>query len=263
MNKLNKLSIHRPRVKFPTKKEFAYYLAGVIDGDGSIDKIFNKITIAFNIKDIDFAKSLRTKIGYGKVSVRARNSATYVVTHPKGLEIISKEIYGKLQIEHKINSLENLMNRLNIEKNKNLNIKLDVLLLKTAYLAGLIDTDGSLGMNILDRIRNGKIQTEVRLWLRIELKEDKILRLIHNVIGGNLYVRFHSKSKSFSTIYDTVSFERMFIILNYLDKYSLQSKQYQRYIFIRKAYLIIQNSHHLTEEGIIKLRKLKKLLNNL
>ena len=32
----NKLSIHRPRHKFPNDLEIGYYLAGLIDGDGYI-----------------------------------------------------------------------------------------------------------------------------------------------------------------------------------------------------------------------------------
>jgi len=258
MNKLQKLSVHRPHVKFPCGVQFGYYLAGVIDGNGSIDTQFNKISIVFNIKDIDFAISLRTHIGYGKVGKRAINSVTYVLTHPLGLKKICLLIYGKLQIKHKINSLENLMERLNIEKNLN-ESKLD--LLNSAYLAGLIDTDGSLGISILNR--RGK--PEVRLWLRISLKKEatNILELIHNSIGGNVSERFHRDSKIFSLTYDSVSFERMFFILNYLDKYSLQSKQYIRYIFIRKAYLLIQNSEHLTEEGLKKCRKYREMLNKL
>lgn len=260
MNKLQKLSVHRPHVKFPCGVQFGYYLAGVIDGDGSIDTQFNKITIAFNWKDIDFAISLRTHIGFGKVSKRARNSVTYVITHPLGLKKICLAINGKLQIKHKINSLENLMERLNIEKNLN-ESKLD--LLNSAYLAGLIDTDGSLGISILNR--RDKIKPEVRLRLRISLKKEtaNILELIHNRIGGNLSERFHPVSKTFSITYDSVSFERIFIILNYLDKYSLQSKHYIRYILVRKAYLLIQNSEHLTEEGLKKCWKYKEMLNNL
>lgn len=262
MSKINKLSEHRPKLKFPSNKNFGYYLAGLIDGDGSIDKNFNKITIAFNSRDIDFAFKLRTYIGYGKVSYRP--SVTYVITHPKGLKKIIELIYGKLQIKRKINSLDNLMKRLNYENNIKINNELDIL--NTSYLAGLIDADGSLRIRIIERLRNNnKKSIEIRLGLRISLmdKDENLLKLIHKTIGGSLLKRFHAKSRSFSITYDTVSFKRMFIILKYLDKYSLQTKQYLRYIFVRKAYLLIQNSEHLKEDGLIKLRKYKKMLNNI
>ena len=268
----NKLSVHRPKHQFISEKDFGYYLAGVIDGDGSISKNVNKITICFHKDDISFALNLRTRIGYGKVSKRARNSVTYVVTHTTGLINILKLIYGKLLVESKINNLDLLLDRLNEKLNvescfislkKPLN---NSVLFETAYLAGLIDTDGSLRVRVLNRKRkSGNFIKEVRLGLRIDLniKDRNILDMIYKEIGGCLTKRYHVKSDTWSVSYDTVSFTRIFIILKYLDQYHLQSKQYLRYTIVRKAFLLVQEKSHLTLLGMGKIERYLKTLHNI
>lgn len=173
-----KLSVHRPKHQFISKKEFGYYLAGVIDGDGSISKDYNKISITFHKDDISFALRLRSYIGYGKVSKSSRNSVTYIITHTIGLIYISNLIYGKLMFKSKINNLNLLIERLseksNLDSNNthlgickkiftdpvtpstydsitNMEISNTMKIFKTSYLAGLIDTDGSLRVRVLNR----------------------------------------------------------------------------------------------------------------
>jgi hypothetical protein len=282
----NKLSVHRPKHQFISKKQFGYYLAGVIDGDGSISKDSNKITITFHKEDISFALKLRSYIGYGKVSTRNSVSITYVITHTIGLIQISNLIYGKLMFKSKISNLNLLIERLSQKLNSSSTILLPMnictklfktwdssknlfkctevnQLFKTGYLAGLIDTDGSLRVRVLNRKR--KSVKEVRLGLRIELKDKDryVLDLIYKEIGGNLYERYHTKSNTRSLCYDTVSFDRIHIILNYLDKFHLQSKEYLRYTIVRKAYLLIQDKKHLTPYGMEKIEKYLKTITNI
>lgn len=57
--------------------------------------------------------------------------------------------------------------------------------------------------------------------------------------------------------FETTSFNTFKNVINYLDKYPLISYKYLNYLYIRKAYLLIQNKEHLTLEGINKIKNIK------
>jgi hypothetical protein len=122
----------------------------------------------------------------------------------------------------------------------------------------LIDSDGSFTIRLINRKRREhlEVKTEVRLYLRIELhnKDRHIIEELKNTFGGYISNRKHSllNSESESCGYNSVSYTNMYKIINYLDKFSLNSK-YLEYTYIRKAYIIIQNKEHLTQEGIKKI----------
>lgn len=245
-----------------------YYLAGLIDGDGFISKSGDqpKIVIAFHIKDIHVGYYLKSFFNNGTVKNQEK-SATLTFTKKLTLVKISSLIHNKLKIKDKIIRLNSLI------------IKLDLggilspssyfpLSTDNHYLAGLIDSDGSFSIRLLNRKNREKV--EVRLYFRIELnlKDGKdIINNLKTIWGGHVSLpRKHIKklSISYSLSYSSVSFKNMFNILLYLDKYNLNSK-YLEYTYLRKAYLLIQDKKHLEEEGIklikeyqIKISELKK-----
>ena len=63
--------------------------------------------------------------------------------------------------------------------------------------------------------------------------------------------------------WNSVSFKRMHCLLLYLDRYNLCSKKYLEYLYIRKAYLLIQQKKHLTSEGLMKISYFHKRVSEL
>jgi hypothetical protein len=64
---LKKLSIHHPKHKKPSSdKDFGYYLAGLIEGNGHFNKE-NQLKIALDEKDISLAYFLKSFIQFGQV----------------------------------------------------------------------------------------------------------------------------------------------------------------------------------------------------
>ena len=61
------------------------------------------------------------------------------------------------------------------------------------------------------------------------------------------------------SIYKLSSFLNIRSILNYLDKYNLQSYKYLQYIFLRKTYLLMEKKEHLTEKGLDKIKNYKTI----
>jgi len=258
------LSIHKPNHKYPlNNNQYGYYIAGLIDGDGYISRQLdqNKIVICFNKKDISLAYLLISFLNNGKVN-SIDNSVNLVITNKIALTKISYLIHNKLKITSKIERLNSLILKLNIDLPPS--IRNNENLLDNHYLSGLIDSDGCFTIRIINRSSRGR--EEVRLYLRIELniKDKVIIDELKTTLGGSISIRKHINklSESYSYGYNSVSFTNMLKILKYLDKYSLNSK-YLEYTYIRKAYLIIQDKKHLTEEGINKLKEYRDSISEL
>jgi len=258
------LSIHKPNHKYPlNNNQYGYYIAGLIDGDGYISRKLdqNKIVICFNKKDISLAYLLKSFLNNGKVN-SIDNSVNLVITNKIALTKISYLIHNKLKITSKIERLNSLILKLNIDLPPS--IRNNENLLDNHYLSGLIDSDGCFTIRIINRSSRGR--EEVRLYLRIELniKDKVIIDELKTTLGGSISIRKHINklSESYSYGYNSVSFTNMLKILKYLDKYSLNSK-YLEYTYIRKAYLIIQDKKHLTEEGINKLKEYRDSISEL
>lgn len=283
-----KLPIARPQHTYPkNEEELGYYLAGLIDGDGYISKEENQptITITFHKKDTFLAYKIKSLLGYG--IVRKYSSYTiYTITNREGLIKLLYLIYNKLRLIHKVNRLNKLIERYNLPLIKSIPDTSNVTL--THYLAGLLDSDGKgcknskscrlgcLTIKLLKRVRGllEKERIEVRLLARVEMNKiigSNIINKLQTDIGGSIGLRKFSykeiknlgNRETKSIVWSSVSFERMYNLLMYLDRYNLCSKKYLEYLYLRKAYLLIQEKKHLTQEGIIKLTLYQKRVSEL
>ncbi len=64
--KVNTISDHIPiHKKTVSEDEFGYYLAGLIEGDGYINKKVIGITIAFHRLDASLAYYIKKRVGHG------------------------------------------------------------------------------------------------------------------------------------------------------------------------------------------------------
>lgn len=279
---------HRPHHQYPRNdEELGYYLAGLIDGDGYISNETSQptITITFHKKDTFLAYKIKSILGYGLVRCYSSYSI-YTITNREGLIKMIYLIHNKLRLYHKVDRLKNLIKRYNLPLIKSIPDNSNLTL--THYLAGLLDSDGSFSIRLIKRVRSGDSLTvesnrrglknidifEVRLKARVELNYllgYNVVNKLKEDLDGSLTTRIIEYSStntlgarsSKSIGWDSVSFSRMYNLLIYLDRYHLCSKKYLEYLYLRKAYIIIQNNDHLTLKGQIKLSSYKKRVSEL
>lgn len=247
-----------------TQTDLGYYLAGLIEGDGHISSQ-NQIVITFHETDVSLAYFLKEKIGHGNIKkIKNKKAFNYIVSNKEGLIIIINLINGKIKTDNKYNQLTNLYNRLNKLKNNNnmeLLLPVDKTPLKDNYwLAGFTDADGSLQIKIIKRTRNNKIYQSIKLNYQVSQKERYILDLIKIYIGGG-YIgkRIHSE-KHISYYYESTSFKNNDKVIEYFNKFNLQSSKYNKYLIYSEIQNMCNNKKHLTKEGLEKIIKLKSSL---
>uniref|UniRef100_UPI002552089F LAGLIDADG homing endonuclease n=1 Tax=Cyathus stercoreus TaxID=181520 RepID=UPI002552089F len=256
---IKNISIHVPTHLKPLNDEqFGHYLAGLIDGDGHFSSQ-QQLVIVFSSPDIQLAYYIKQVIGYGSVKkVKNKNAYVYIISNKEGIIRTINLINGKLRTLNKFNQVINniLENKVYSYLNKNLEFKFNESNdFYNHWLAGFSDADASFQIKVVSR--DNRPRPEIRLNFQIDQKNNYVLLLIKELFGGNIGYRKNQDTY----YYGSTSFYSAKKVINYFDNFHLQSSKQNNYLKWRKAYIMVQKKHHLTEIGIDKIIKLKKSMN--
>lgn len=219
-------------------EHFGYYLAGLIEGNGKINK--NSIEIKYNKKDIQAAYWLKKRIGAGKVKSDFINPNKYIyfLDNFKAFDFILQLLNGKFITNDKIKEWKEIRKEEYIVK--------PFLLKNTFFLTGYFEGKGNLNIK--------KEETTIGWELEciIENTSFEILDKLKNEFGGEIDL--------LNKIYKSSSFTLAKSFIDFFDKYTIVSMKYIEYLKWRDCYRIIQRKEYITEKGLDKIEKLKKSL---
>jgi len=126
-------------------------------------------------------------------------------------------------------------------------------------ITGLVDAEGCFRISILNN-RNFKedsssVPFNTRLYFQLSLhkKDENLLELLKDSLKvGKIY-----KSRPEAYEFQVSSIKDLKLIIEFFDKYPLITQKYGDYVLFKKAYELINNKQHLTNEGLLKLVALK------
>lgn len=226
-------------------EEFAHYLAGYIEGDGSLytpKSLKNKnnkslvcsIEIIFHISDLEFAKLLQKRIKHGNLYLSKKNQTVrLMIQNLDGVLSVIHLINGKMRTP-KIYKLHLMIEWLKIYKSINIDKQgLDLSPLgSNSWLSGFIDTDGSF--NIKGFTNNIKTYPAFQFYI----PQRKVNELGHsyesimNKIADFLNVRLKSRYINGYPQFTVTSskFLSNQCLIYYLNIYPLFTSKYLNYI---------------------------------
>jgi hypothetical protein len=152
--------------------QLGYYLAGLIEGDGSIilrqgerEKISPKIVFTFGKNEIPMYEKLQEILNTGVIYSEKRGVCRYSITNADKVINVINLVNGKFRTP-KILALYKAIDNLNKWRNANIvKLPLDTSSLDSnALLAGFIDTDGHLSIKLTgeygsnDTVTRGRVQ---------------------------------------------------------------------------------------------------------
>lgn len=262
------------------KELLGSYLAGLIEGDGSIIvpiKTESKqqrcafIKICFNMNDYELGLYLQRKLGGRILPNKNKTYFEWIISKQTELLCICELINGFFRTP-KIEALHRLIYYFNSKYHTKLELKnLDQSNLDSnAWLAGFTDADGNFSLNITKRIQS---------FFRIELKQSytknvsqslgdfsffDICSKLASFFGVTLYsrTRLQGNKQFYSYMIISHSMKSHSIVRNYFDKYPLFSSKYLNYQDWRLVYVMQLNKEHLTIEGRTKCIDIKRRFNN-
>ena len=268
----------------------APYLSGLIEGDGYIGvkdpnsktKVVSrpKIIIAFNLKDKPLAEKLSAELKVGKVINREKTGHVLlqILAKQEVLKIINL-INGHMRTP-KIEALHRAIRWINEKDSTSIPcLGLDLSPLDSnSWLAGFTDADGSFGITVYDRKKNGVfLRTSVQTFFRIEVKQN-YSRKVPQDIGGGSYFNILSEIAAFFTVNlytrtrkaeDKVYYAFMAVAHNsrsheivrkYFDRFPLYSSKFLAY----KDWCLVQDLHrgNLSKDKLDRIQTIKNNFNN-
>nr|YP_009424207.1 putative laglidadg homing endonuclease [Ulva flexuosa]AQS79872.1 putative laglidadg homing endonuclease [Ulva flexuosa]ATP01431.1 hypothetical protein [Ulva flexuosa]QIQ22917.1 small subunit ribosomal RNA [Ulva meridionalis] len=206
-------------------KQLGYFLAGLIDADGHINK--KEIVITFHANDLSVAHYLKHVIGHGSIRKLSNKRAYNFEIYSKlGGSQVAKLIENKLRLPLRISQYNQCL----VSKIGCVNTKQDQsCLLSNHWLAGFIQGDGSFQIKLLKR-KTGRLR--VQLTVQISLKTEYILREIQNKFGG--YVGFRQAHNTY--YYSSGSFINAKKFIDYFTIYQVMGSKFKAYCLWEKAF---------------------------
>lgn len=163
------------------------WFAGLTDGDGCFYINKNEKSISFelttHITDSRIVRNIKNILKGGSVKLRSHsNSIRYRVKKKSVIIDIVNRLNGKLYNPARVEQFQKVCQLLNIS----FTVGPTLVDKKNSYLAGLIDSDGTLSISI----SNSSSENSQKSGL-----EGKLLRLIHSKSHNQMYLKISSQYK--------------------------------------------------------------------
>ena len=273
------------KVHTETTKQLGYYLAGLIEGDGSIilrkgerEKISPKIVFTFAKSEIPMYERLQQILKTGVIYTEKKEKGVvcrYSITNADAVINTINLVNGKFRTP-KIQSLYKAIDNLNKWRNANI-IKLPLdssSLDSNAWLAGFIDTDGHFSIKLTGIYGSDESETRGRVQCVFSINQSELNRitgesnvpfmtevakffqvnLLHKVEKASV-----SKGSANSVSFFAQSDRKHYIIIGYLTKFPLMSSKHLNYLSFFKSLSYL--GRRLSNEEILELRAIKSSMN--
>ena len=223
--------------------KFASYLAGLIEGDGTIivpkterspkgDLYYPSIQIIFDLRDFPLALMIQSKLNHGSIS-RKKNCNAYVLSINKleGVITAANIINGYMRTP-KIYALHRLIDWLNFKSNLNIEKKnKDISSINSnSWFSGFIDADGhfSVRTTLGSKYQRVECKFELSYICKFDSFEGKsLMQKIANFLEIPDYSFKQQKLKNcLKLTFKTQNTRNNEILINYLNAYPLFSSNF-------------------------------------
>lgn len=264
--------------------QLGYYLAGLIEGDGSIilrkgdrEKTSPKFVFTFHKNEIRLFEKIKEILdGTGSINIEPSGIGRYSITNADAVIKLINMVNGKFRTP-KIVALHKAIDNLNQWRDANLpKLPLDTSSLDSnAWLAGFIDADGHFSIKLSGQYGTDDSTVRGRVQCVFSINQSEL-----NRTSGESNVPFMTKLAEFfqvNLLYKTeksalfkedakkvVFFaqadRKHYIITSYLTKFPLKSSKHLNYLAFYKGLEYL--GKRLTSEEILEIRALKNSMNN-
>ena len=223
-------------------KNFNEYLAGVIDGDGSLllsKKGYGSLEITMDSRDERCLNFIKNKLKNGSLKARSGSkSVRFRIHNEKGIKDIINRINGLVQYPQRIAQLKKLCERYDIKYKEPFKLEKN-----SSYFSGILDSDGTIICS-----KKGKVW---QMTVSVTSKNKQDLIIWKKYFKGNIY----SDGKYFK--WSIQSKKDILNLWDYIKKSPLHTLKQNRMIMILEFYRLYE-LHAFKEENTVLNKKFKK-----
>ena len=213
----------------PYSTIFCQWLAGLIDGDGSLlvsKNGYTSLEITMGLEDLPCIKYIQNKLG-GSIKMRSGAKAwRYRLHNKQGMITLIHCINGYIRHSSRLKQLHLVCQQLDIPV-----ILPSGLNTNSSWFAGFFDADGTI--NLKNSYYSNTDKNSVQLSIRVTNKLLQDVQWFKFSFGGNIY--FDSSQNGYYC-WSVQSRNDIEIMLNYFKNHTLRSHKSQRYHLIKDYY---------------------------
>ena len=265
------------------KNSLGYYLAGLLEGDGSIsipalgtttmNRILNpRLVFTSHVNNISMYAFLQSELGgIGRFQISGTSTVRYIIGDKEGIIFCINLMHGKLRtpknkrfndliklfnIKYSLNIAESLLDTSNFGDN--------------SWLAGFTEADGHFGIKYVEskpksETRKRSVSESVSLKFRLDQRaydkptSSNMLPFMENLaLFLRCNVKSYNSNKSHSEVLSlsVASIDNIGLLINYFEKYPLLGEKWDNYNKWSTVYYMIISKKHLTEKGRLEIRSL-------
>lgn len=279
----NKTGISLQRYHTERTNQLSYYLAGLIEGDGSIilrkgdrEQTSPKIVFTFGKNEIIMYERLQSILNTGSIYTEKTGVSRYSITNADAVINLINMVNGKFRTP-KIIALHKAIDNLNKWRNANLsklpldNSNLD----SNAWLAGFIDSDGNFSIKLTGCYNSDDSDILGRVRCVFSLNQSEVNRVtkesnvnfmtkLAEFFQVNIYYKTENssvfKEPAKKVVFYAQSDRKHYIIVSYLAKFPLMTSKHLNYLAFFKGLNYL--GKRLTREEILEVRSIKNSMNN-
>ena len=267
---------------YKDKNNLGYYLAGLLEGDGSIsipslgnttmNRILNpRIVFTTHIDNLGLYAFLQSELGNIGRFQTTGNVLRYIIGDKNGILVFILLIHGKLRTP-KNKRFNDLIQNFNVKYSLNISEShLDFSAFdNNSWLTGFAESDGHFGIKYLEskpksedmkRSRSENISLKFRLDQRAYDKptSSSMLPFMEKLASFlNCNVKMYNSNKTRTEILSlsVSAINNLKPLIDYFYKYPLIGEKYDKYSKWSRVYYMIISKEHLTKEGRLKIRSL-------
>lgn len=266
---------------FTNNNNLGYYLAGLLEGDGSIslpslgitslNRVLNpRIVFTSHINNIGMYAFIQTELGNrGRFQKSGDNILRYIIGDKESIILFINLVHGKLRTpkNKRFNDLIHFMNNkydLNISESLLDNSSFS----DNSWFTGFTEADGHFGIKYVERkakseTRKRSVSENVSLKFRLDQRlYDKATLSSMEPFMESLALFLNANLKTYTVKNSEVlsisiqSIQNVSFIIDYFNKYTLIGDKLNDFKKWKIVYNMILSKEHLTEEGRLKIRNI-------
>jgi len=266
---------------FTNNNNLGYYLAGLLEGDGSIslpslgvtslNRILNpRIVFTSHINNIGMYTFIQSELGNrGRFQKSGENILRYIIGDKESIILFINLVHGKLRTpkNKRFNHLIDFMNNkydLNISKSLLDNSSFT----DNSWFTGFTEADGHFGIKYIERkdkseTRKRSVSENVSLKFRLDQRlYDKATSSSMEPFMNSLALFLNANLKTYTVKNSEVlsigvqSIQNVSFLIDYFNKYPLIGDKLNDFKKWEIIYNMILSKEHLTKEGRLKIRNI-------
>lgn len=245
----------------PNNKRWQEWLAGLIDGDGSLNltkKGYASLEITMDIRDEHALQIIKNVYG-GSIKIRSgANALRYRLHHKSGLLTLINDVNGHIRNSHRLVQLNKICDKYELKLIYPKKLNHD-----NGWLSGFFDACGNIQLvpsvtGLTHSLEEGEriVDNNPQIIISVTNKDYNLIAIYKDLFGGNINIESNGRH-----VWSIHLQDQILKFIEYVKKYTLRSSRHKKLYLVPKFFNLVDIKAHQSSKNTM-LNKAWLIFNN-